>query len=132
MAWRECNGDYTLRGVFRLVAIEAIVDHGILVVRLQGEIDHHAAEQMRTEIEQQLAETRYQGIVISFRNIDFMDSSGLGLILGRYRTVTERGGKMALAEVNGTLRKIFDMSGLLKILPVFETEEDAIRAVRGV
>jgi len=115
-----------------VVAIEARVENGVLVVSLHGEIDHHAVEQMRTEIEQQLAETRYQGLVISFRNINFMDSSGLGLILGRYRTVTQHGGKMAIAEVNGTLKRVFDMSGLLKILPVYATESDAVRAIREV
>nr|WP_284198915.1 anti-sigma F factor antagonist [Alicyclobacillus sacchari] len=96
--------------------VETRYEHGVLVIGLKGELDHHAVEQIRDRIEEQLEEHGYRGLVMSFRNIDFMDSSGLGLILGRYRTVTEHGGKMALCEVSTSLRRLFEMSGLLKIL----------------
>lgn len=111
--------------------VETRFEQGVLVIHLQGELDHHAVEQIRENIEQQLSENHYQGLVMSFRHIDFMDSSGLGLILGRYRTVTEHGGKMALCEVGPSLRKLFDMSGVLKVLSVFDDEQVAVQAVRG-
>lgn len=101
----------------------------VLVVRLQGELDHHAVERIREEIEQGLKEVGHRGLVLSFRGIDFMDSSGLGLILGRYRSVTQHQGRMALAEVNATLRKLFELSGILKILSIYDTEQAATRAV---
>jgi stage II sporulation protein AA (anti-sigma F factor antagonist) len=107
-----------------------IVD-GILVVRLQGELDHHGVEQIRNDIETRLEEIHYQALVLCFADIQFMDSSGLGLILGRYRSVSSRGGKMVLCEVTNPLQKLFDMSGLLKILPVYDTEPAAVSAVRG-
>ncbi|MCL6593430.1 MAG: anti-sigma factor antagonist, partial [Alicyclobacillus sp.] len=76
----------------RSVNIETEVREGILVVRLRGELDHHAVEQIRDEIEQKLAAVHYRGLILSFRHIDFMDSSGLGLILGRYRTLSQKRG----------------------------------------
>ncbi|SIS62472.1 anti-sigma F factor antagonist [Alicyclobacillus vulcanalis] len=107
------------------------LERGIVVIELKGELDHHAVEQIRDRIEEQLSEHGYRGLVMSFRNIDFMDSSGLGLILGRYRSVSERGGKMALCEVNPTLRRLFEMSGLLKVIPVYDSEEAAVAAILG-
>jgi stage II sporulation protein AA (anti-sigma F factor antagonist) len=112
------------------VAIQTAVVEGVYVVRLQGELDHHAVEQIRDDIERGLAKTEYRALVISFRGIDFMDSSGLGLILGRYRSVMQHGGRMALCEVSPMLRKLFELSGLLKILPVYETESEAVDALK--
>lgn len=113
------------------MSVQTRYEHGVLVINLQGELDHHAVEQIRDNIESQLEQNNYQGLVMSFRNIDFMDSSGLGLILGRLRTVSQHGGQMALCEVSNPLKKLFEMSGLLKVLPVYDAEEDAIQAVKG-
>lgn len=112
------------------VAIETSVTNGILVVRMHGELDHHAVESIRNDIELALENTHYRGLVLSFRGIDFMDSSGLGLILGRYRTVAQKNRKMALCEVNPALQKIFEMSGILKIVPVYDIEASAVTAVK--
>ncbi|EPZ48910.1 anti-sigma F factor antagonist [Alicyclobacillus acidoterrestris] len=106
-------------------------ENGVLVISLQGELDHHAVEKIRDDIEAQLAKTDYQGLVMSFRNIEFMDSSGLGLILGRFRSISQHGGQMALCEVGPSLKKLFEMSGLLKVLPLYEAEDLAVKAVKG-
>ena len=112
------------------VQIDKDVVTGILVVRLRGELDHHAVEPLRDEIEQSLENTHYRGLVLSFQGIDFMDSSGLGLILGRYRTLSARGGRMALCEVNSNLRKIFELSGIFKVVPVYASENIALKAIK--
>ncbi len=109
--------------------IESQILDGILIARLRGELDHHAVEPMRDELERRLAETNYRGMVMSFRDIDFMDSSALGLILGRYRTLSQQGGKMALCEVSPALKRIFELSGLLKILHLFDSEASALEFV---
>ncbi|MCL6515770.1 anti-sigma F factor antagonist [Alicyclobacillus sp.] len=110
--------------------METTLQDGIVVVRLGGELDHHAVESIRNQIEAALEEAHYRGLVLSFRGIEFMDSSGLGLILGRYRTLSQRGGRMALCEIAPPLRRIFEMSGLFKILPVYDSEEGALRALK--
>ena len=110
--------------------IEKEVVGGVLVVRLRGELDHHTVEPLRDEIEQSLEHTHYRGLVLSFQGIDFMDSSGLGLILGRYRTLSSRGGRMVLCEVNASLRKIFELSGIFKVVPVVDSEDSALRAIK--
>lgn len=114
------------------MGIDSSVVDGVVVIRLKGELDHHAVEQIRNEIESRLEMNRYRGLVISFSGIDFMDSSGLGLILGRYRTMTQHQGKMALCEVSPALQKLFELSGILKIIPVLASEAEAIAAVKEV
>ncbi len=118
------------KGKLMLEINSRVVDE-ILIVRLMGELDHHGVEQIRNDIESKLEEIDYRALILCFADIQFMDSSGLGLILGRYRSVSSRGGKMALCEVTSPLQKLFDMSGLLKILPVYETELAAVKAVKG-
>ncbi|WP_188880687.1 anti-sigma F factor antagonist [Alicyclobacillus cellulosilyticus] len=103
---------------------------GVLVVRLQGELDHHVVEQIRDEIERELAWVRHRALVLSCRGVSFMDSSGLGLVLGRYRSVSSHRGRMALCEVGPSLMKLFELSGILKIVPVFPDEEQAIAHVK--
>lgn len=112
------------------MAMENDVVGGILVVRLSGDLDHHAVEMLRDEIEISLEATHYRGLVLSFEGIDFMDSSGLGLVLGRYRTLSARNSRMAICKVNTNLGKIFELSGIYKIIPVYDTEDAALRTVK--
>lgn len=113
------------------MAVEATMIDGLLIVNLQGEMDHHTVEQMRVDIERELESIAYRGLILSFAGTDFMDSSGLGLILGRYRSVTQHGGTLAICDVSPTLMKLFELSGILKIIPVYTSVDAAIRAVKG-
>lgn len=101
----------------------------ILIIRLQGELDHHSVESVRNNIEQTIADGNHRKVVLSFEGIDFMDSSGLGLILGRYRSISQHDGQMVLCEVSENLRKLFEVSGILKIISLYDTEADACRAL---
>ena len=65
---------------------------GALVVKLSGEIDQHCAEELRGDIDRQLDIKRSASLIIDLGDVDFMDSSGLGLIMGRYRKMQARGG----------------------------------------
>lgn len=112
------------------MTVDAHVANGVVVVRLSGELDHHVVEQIRDAIDEQLAMNRYRGLVIALSGVDFMDSSGLGLILGRYRTMKQHGGTMALCEVKSNLQKILELSGVLKIIPVYSSEPEAVLGVK--
>ncbi|QRF24662.1 anti-sigma F factor antagonist [Alicyclobacillus sp. TC] len=113
------------------MSLQTTTISGVLVARLQGELDHHAVEKIREDIEQTVQQEGINRLVLSFANIHFMDSSGIGLVLGRLRTIQALGGKMALCEVQNSLQKIFEMSGILKVLKLFPSEQEAIEYVRG-
>ena len=59
-------------------------------------------------------------VIFDFSRVVFMDSAGIGLILGRYKMTTSFGGKMELINVNEKVKKVFEMSGILKIIPIVE------------
>jgi len=97
-----------------------------LIVRLEGELDHHTAELVRQQVETELDKGVTDHLVINLERMSFMDSSGLGFILGRYKRVTAAGGRMSLCGVNDQLMKLFELSGLLKILRMYQTESQAL------
>ncbi|MFC7441046.1 anti-sigma F factor antagonist [Laceyella putida] len=100
----------------------------VLVVRLRGELDHHASEQVRRSIEDELAKGQSSHLVLNLADLEFMDSSGLGVILGRYKKVSQLGGKMMLCAIRPSVHRLMEMSGLFKILPTYEDEHSAITA----
>nr|WP_245339003.1 anti-sigma F factor antagonist [Paenibacillus shirakamiensis] len=93
-----------------------------LIVRLSGELDHHTAESVRLKLDEEILRGRCRHIVFSLKALEFMDSSGLGVILGRYKLIKQKGGRMAVCDVNASVYRLFDMSGLFKIMPVFDNE----------
>lgn len=97
-----------------------------LVVRLNGELDHHTSEQLKRQLEQEIAGGRVENLVLSLKDLTFMDSSGLGVILGRYKQIAGRGGKMVVCDVAPSVHRLFDMSGLYKILKLEQNESDAL------
>lgn len=101
--------------------------HRVLIVRLSGELDHHTAEQVRKTIESEL-DSGMTHLVLNLANLEFMDSSGLGVILGRYKRVSQLGGKMTLCSIQPSIYRLMEMSGLFKILPIFEDEDSAVTA----
>ena len=83
-----------------------------LVAHLSGEIDHHAAEKLRQEIEQQLERRPVEQLCLDFGGVGFMDSSGVGLILGRARRMRAEQGKLTVADVPPSLGKMLDLAGI--------------------
>lgn len=102
--------------------------HNVLIVRLCGELDHHTAEKVRQTIEKELEKEIYTHLVLNLADLEFMDSSGLGVILGRYKKVTQLGGKMMLCSIRPSIYRLMEMSGLFKILPIYEDERSAVSA----
>lgn len=100
-----------------------------LVVQFKGELDHHTTESSRQKIDQQYSDHRIKNIVFDLRGLTFMDSSGIGLIMGRYKNSMEKGGKLVLVSQNSYVDKILKMSGLLKIVDSYPTIESAIESL---
>ena len=97
-------------------------EHSRLTVKLGGEIDHHGAVSVRSEIDEAIAIHQPKTTVIELSAIDFMDSSGIGLIMGRYAKMKAIGGELILRRPSERTMKIFEMAGLMKIVSV-ETQE---------
>lgn len=91
---------------------------GRLVIQMPREVDHHSAEGLRRETDRLMAQYPVRGIVFDFQSTVFMDSSGIGVILGRCRNLKFSGGQAVAVHLNGQIRRIFQVSGLHKIIHV--------------
>lgn len=87
---------------------------GDLVVRITGDVDHHSATGIREEIDRLLDEKKPAGLLLDLGGTDFMDSSGLGLILGRKRKTDEMGIRLVLINPTEGCRKILHLAGMEK------------------
>lgn len=112
--------------------VELEQHRNVLIVRLGGELDHHAADVVRFKMEDAILRGRCDHVVLSLKHLQFMDSSGLGVILGRYKLVKSRGGKMVVCDAQASVKRLFELSGLYKILAFYETERTAIAGLEVV
>ncbi|MCL1904433.1 MAG: anti-sigma factor antagonist [Oscillospiraceae bacterium] len=83
-----------------------------VTVELKGDIDHHSAAGIRSEIDAVLENSTPGILILSFSEVKFMDSSGIGLILGRMRVLEGFGGKLFIKNINGTAERIVKLAGL--------------------
>ena len=103
------------------MAVRLNFEDGVLRAVLDGEIDHHSVQQMRREIDDAIVRTSPKTLVLDVRRVSFMDSSGIGLVMGRYRLLHGMGGKLVISGAAGKLEKILRIGGLEKIAS-FEKE----------
>ena len=87
-----------------------------LTVRLSGELDHSVAAAIRAEVDELILDPRIRRLVFDLNDLEFMDSSGIGLIIGRYKLMSRRGGTVAVACRNGRVDQIFEMAGLYQLV----------------
>lgn len=91
-----------------------------LTVELIGELDHHAASGVGERIDFEILRDRPQKVCIDFEHLDFMDSSGLAVIMGRRRTCLDIGADISVSNLHGSIRKVLLMSGLQKYVKIEE------------
>ena len=90
-----------------------------LVTKVSGELDHHLAKTIRTETDKRVMRGNVKNLVFDLNDLNFMDSSGIGLVIGRYKLIKSLGGKMSIISTNGCVNKILNMSGIPKIVSVY-------------
>lgn len=87
-----------------------------LTVQLSGELDHHNAEQTRIMLDTLLRDLSIRELVLDLSGVTFMDSAGLGVVLGRYKTVSLRGGRVMVRGMSASIDRIFRMSGIYTLV----------------
>lgn len=89
-------------------------------VILLGEIDHHSAVEIRNDIDREIIERRPKRLFFDLSKVDFMDSSGLGLIMGRYSVITELSGEMVVINPSPQIKKILSLAGIERLIRIEE------------
>lgn len=96
----------------------------ILYVRLNGELDSSVANGLRIKISELIDNYNIKFLVLNCKNLTFMDSSGIGFIIGRYNQLKDRNGKIFMCNLDDVVKRIVKLSGIGRIVIVKETEED--------
>jgi stage II sporulation protein AA (anti-sigma F factor antagonist) len=107
--------------------IELEIKHDVLCIRLSGELDHHTADELREQAVNAIDRNNIRHIVLNLEHLNFMDSSGLGVVLGRYKQIKQVHGEMVVCAISPAIQRLFDMSGLFKIIKMEQTEEFALQ-----
>ena len=97
-----------------------IPEDKLLILEVTEEIDHHEAEKIRRKADNEITRYMPRKVIFDFSNVSFMDSAGIGMVLGRYKMVKMLGGSLEMENVSTPLRKIFEMSGGSKICPIIK------------
>lgn len=92
----------------------------LLVFKITDEIDDCNVQKIRRRADYEIERYMPRKVVFDFDSVTFMDSSGIGLIIGRYKFTNMLGGKLEVANLTQNVKKIFEMSGILKLIPVTE------------
>ncbi|MBY0122523.1 anti-sigma F factor antagonist [Bacillus sp. S/N-304-OC-R1] len=109
------------------LTINLEVKRDVLCIRLSGELDHHSADELRERATKAIEDYDIQHIVLNLDQLSFMDSSGLGVILGRYKQIKQHQGEMVVCAISPAVQRLFEMSGLFKIIRLEPTEEFALQ-----
>ena len=106
------------KGKDDFVNIQFIETGQVLTIKLKGELDHHGADEARVLIDEKIKNDKFNKLVIDFKGLDFIDSSGIGFVIGRYKAIRKRNGVIEIVHASKKVRKILDMSGIGKIINI--------------
>lgn len=97
-----------------------------LIVNLVGELDHHSAEEVRAKIDDRIDRENIKEVILNFSKVTFMDSSGIGVVIGRYKKLQNKSADIAVSNLSASVKKVFQLSGLFKIIKCYDNLEDAV------
>lgn len=99
------------------------VQENCLTIFLPKEVDHHNAEEIRKNADLMIERNHIKYVIFDFGKTEFMDSSGIGAIMGRYRMIRLVGGEVWAVHTNERIKKILTLSGMTKIMQIYEEEQ---------
>lgn len=111
--------------------LEKKIERLTLILRLDGELDMSTANMLRQTIDGEIDKRGIRTVILNLQNVQFVDSSGLGVILGRYKKLLPLGGKLKITNVPPHIYKIMELSGLPKIINFYLDEAHAYEEGRG-
>ena len=105
------------------------VQENCLTIYLPREVDHHNADEIRKEADAVISRNHIRYVIFDFDRTDFMDSSGIGVVIGRYRKLKNKAGHISVVEINKRVDKVFALSGLYKIIKPYKNVQEAMESM---
>jgi len=116
-----------------ILKVTGKIKDDILVLYLEGELDHHSADATREAIDNIMSRRKLKKVIFDLSELTFMDSSGISVFYGRYKNIMSLNGRAILVGINDKVRRFAEVAGLYRIFEVYQGEEEAIRAMeKGV
>ncbi len=106
------------------MAVQIDIADEVMIARIIGDIDHHNAKELRETIDDAVVKGQIRDLELDFRDVSFMDSSGIGLVMGRYKLMQELGGRLHLQNVAGHLKKVMVLAGLDRLAVLDRPERE--------
>jgi anti-sigma B factor antagonist len=104
------------------------LDSGVAVVKVTGEVDVATCGMLRDGLLRVVSDENYRGLVVNLAGVNFIDSTGIGVLVGVWRRVRATEGSLALAMPSRQVQSILDATGLTKVLSIYNLEADAVQA----
>lgn len=115
----------------RVVSVELKIDERTLIASPVGELDHLQAERLRVQIDAAFERSACKSIVLDMSGVSFMDSSGIGMVIGRYKNTEKRGGHLVLAAMDSAVTRLYEISGLAKIIKCTASVQEGLDLAKG-
>lgn len=106
------------------------ISNRTLIATLSGELDQHTAKNVKDQLEYHIKNEDVINLIFNFSALSFMDSSGIGVIIGRYKLIDSLGGAVAIVNTSFAVDRMLTLSGIKKLIPVYPTTEDALFNIR--
>ena len=106
------------------------LDSGVTVVTVTGEVDVSTSSSLRNSLLRVITEENHHGLVVNLDSVSFLDSTGIGVLVGIWHRIRAIDGCLALAAPSRQARRVLETTGLTQVLPIHDTEAAAIRACR--
>ena len=100
------------------MSVKIEVNGDVVVAYLEGELDHHTAKPMREEIDEAIESKMPTLLVLDFKDITFMDSSGIGLVMGRYKQLAKNNAELAITNPSPQIYKVMQLAGLSRLAKI--------------
>jgi anti-sigma B factor antagonist len=108
--------------------LQYCLDSGVAVVRVSGDVDVATCGLLRDGLLRVVGDEDYRGVVVNLAGVNFIDSTGIGVLVGIWRRARASDGSMALAAPSRQVQGILDTTGLTKVFPIFSSEAEAVQA----
>lgn len=101
-----------------------------LIVKLIGELDHHVAGGVKERIDKKITSSAAENLIFDFSALSFMDSSGIGVVIGRYKLIKSIGGKTVIVSNTKSIDRLLNIAGIKKIISVRNDVDGAVCALK--
>ena len=106
------------------------LDSGVAVVTVTGEVDVSTSSALRTRLLRVITDENQHGLIVNLASVNFLDSTGISVLVGIWHRVSAARGCLALAAPSHQARRVLETTGLTRVLPIYDTEAAALQACR--